>query len=149
LLYAVSHLVGYPLGMDEIERFRQLGSRTAGHPERELHIGVETTTGPLGQGLANAAGMAIAEKVLAATFKRAGHEVVDRCAWVGAGAGCLREGSAHEACPRAGTLGLGKRITFWDDNGISIDGKTEGWFADDTPARFRAYGWHVVENVDG
>src|SRR5690606_4018879 len=149
LLYAVAHLTGYPLGMDEIERFRQLGSRTAGHPERELHIGIETTTGPLGQGLANAVGMAIAEKVLAATFNREGHEIVDHYTWVFAGDGCLMEGISHEACSLAGTLGLGKLITIWDDNGISIDGKTEGWFTDDTPARFRAYGWHVVENVDG
>ena len=149
LLYAVAHLVGYPLGMDEIERFRQLGSRTAGHPERELAIGIETTTGPLGQGLANAVGMAIAEKVLAARFNRDGHEIIDHYTWVFAGDGCLMEGVSHEACSLAGTLGLGKLITFWDDNGISIDGPTEGWFTDDTAARFRAYGWHVIENVDG
>jgi len=149
LLYAVAHLTGYPLGIDEIERFRQLGSRTAGHPERELHIGIETTTGPLGQGLANAVGMAIAEKVLAATFNREGHEIVDHYTWVFVGDGCLMEGVSHEACSLAGTLGLGKLIALWDDNGISIDGRTEGWFTDDTPARFRAYGWHVVENVDG
>ncbi|MFS8609614.1 MAG: thiamine pyrophosphate-dependent enzyme, partial [Gammaproteobacteria bacterium] len=149
LLYAVLHLTGYPLGIDEIERFRQLGSRTAGHPEREVHIGIETTTGPLGQGLANAVGMAIAEKVLAAHFNRDGHEIVDHYTWVFAGDGCLMEGVSHEACSLAGTLKLGKLIVFWDDNGISIDGKTEGWFTDDTPARFRAYGWHVIESVDG
>jgi len=149
LLYAVLHLTGYPLGIDEIERFRQLGSRTAGHPEREAHIGIETTTGPLGQGLANAVGMAIAEKVLAAHFNRDGHEIVDHYTWVFAGDGCLMEGVSHEACSLAGTLKLGKLIVFWDDNGISIDGPTEGWFTDDTPARFRAYGWHVIDNVDG
>src|SRR5690606_35861829 len=118
-------------------------------PEREVHIGIETTTGPLGQGLANAVGMAIAEKVLAASFNRDGHAVVDHHTWVFVGDGCLMEGVSHEACSLAGTLGLGKLIAVWDDNHISIDGPTEGWFTDDTPARFRAYGWHVIEGVDG
>jgi transketolase len=149
LLYALVHLSGYPLPMEEIERFRQLGSRTAGHPERELEIGIETTTGPLGQGLANAVGMALAEKVMAATFNRPGAEIVDHRTYVFLGDGCLMEGISHEACSLAGTLGLGKLIGFYDDNGISIDGATGGWFTDDTAARFRAYGWHVVEAIDG
>ncbi|HEX7081051.1 MAG TPA: transketolase [Gammaproteobacteria bacterium] len=149
LLYAVAYLTGYPLGIDEIEAFRQLGSRTAGHPERDLAIGIETTTGPLGQGLANAVGMAIAEKLLAAEFNRPGHEIVDHYTWVFLGDGCLMEGVSHEACSLAGTLRLGKLIALWDDNGVSIDGPTAGWFTDDTPARFRAYGWHVVDAVDG
>src|SRR5690606_3845318 len=140
---------GYPLGIDEIRRFRQLGSRTAGHPEREVEIGIETTTGPLGQGLANAVGMALAEKVLAATFNRDDAEIVDHYTYVFVGDGCLMEGISHEACSLAGTLGLGKLIAFYDDNGISIDGSTQGWFTDDTPRRFEAYGWHVVSNVDG
>lgn len=149
LLYAVAYLTGYPLGIEEIEAFRQLGSRTAGHPEREIEIGIETTTGPLGQGFANAVGMAIAERTLAANFNRPGHEIVDHHTYVFLGDGCLMEGVSHEAASFAGTLGLGKLIAIYDDNGISIDGKTSGWMADDTPARFRAYGWHVVDAVDG
>jgi transketolase len=149
LLYAVAHLTGYPLALDELKCFRQLNCRAAGHPERELQIGIETTTGPLGQGLANAVGMAIAEAHLAATFNRPGHTVVDHYTYVFAGDGCLMEGISHEACSLAGTLGLGKLIVFYDDNGISIDGATRGWFTDDTPKRFEAYGWHVVPNVDG
>jgi transketolase len=149
LLYALLHLTGYPLTMDEIRRFRQLGAHTAGHPEHEPHLGIETTTGPLGQGLANAVGMALAEKVLAATFNRPGHTIVDHHTWVFLGDGCLMEGISHEACSLAGTLKLGKLICFYDDNGISIDGEVEGWFTDDTPKRFAAYGWHVVPGVDG
>jgi transketolase len=149
LLYAVAHLTGYALGLDELKAFRQFGSRTAGHPERELEIGVETTTGPLGQGLANAVGMALAEKILAATFNRPQFAIVDHHTYVFLGDGCLMEGVSHEACSLAGTLALGKLIAFYDDNGISIDGPTRAWFTDDTPARFRAYGWHVIERVDG
>ncbi|ROR34163.1 transketolase [Inmirania thermothiophila] len=149
LLYALLHLSGYDLGIEDIKNFRQLGSRTAGHPEYGLTPGVETTTGPLGQGITNAVGMALAEKVLAARYNRDGHTIVDHYTYVFAGDGCLMEGVSHEACSLAGTLGLGKLIVFWDDNGISIDGEVEGWFADDTPARFEAYGWHVVRDVDG
>jgi transketolase len=149
LLYALLHLTGYPLSMDEIRSFRQLGSRTAGHPEHESALGIETTTGPLGQGLANAVGMALAEKLLAARFNRPGFEVVDHHTYVFLGDGCLMEGISHEACSLAGTLKLGKLIGFFDDNGISIDGKVPGWCADDVPKRFEAYGWHVVPNVDG
>jgi transketolase len=149
LLYAVAYLTGYPLELDELKCFRQLNCRAAGHPERELAIGIETTTGPLGQGLANAVGMAIAERHLAATFNRPGHAVVDHHTYVFAGDGCLMEGISHEACSLAGTLGLGKLVVLYDDNGISIDGATRGWFTDDTPKRFEAYGWHVVPNVDG
>jgi transketolase len=149
LLYSLLHLSGYPLSMDEIRHFRQLGYHTAGHPEYEPKLGIETTTGPLGQGLANAVGMALAERVLAARFNRPGFELIDHHTWVFAGDGCLMEGISHEACSLAGTLGLGKLIVFYDDNGISIDGEVEGWFTDDTPARFRAYGWHVVPGVDG
>ncbi|MEQ1801218.1 MAG: transketolase [Gammaproteobacteria bacterium] len=149
LLYSVLNLTGYPLSLDDIRRFRQLGSHTAGHPERDLHLGIETTTGPLGQGLANAVGMALAEKLLAAEFNRPGFPVVDHRTWVFLGDGCLMEGISHEACSLAGTLGLGKLICLYDDNGISIDGHVANWFTDDTPARFRAYGWHVVAGVDG
>ncbi len=149
LLYSVLHLTGYPLGIDELKNFRQFGARTAGHPEREIEIGVETTTGPLGQGLANAIGMALAEKKLAAEFNRPGHEVVDHHTWVFLGDGCLMEGVSHEACSLAGTWGLGKLICFYDDNGISIDGEVAGWFTDDTPKRFEAYGWQVMRAVDG
>lgn len=149
LLYSLLHLSGYPLGMDEIRNFRQFGYRTAGHPEYEPELGIETTTGPLGQGLANAVGMAIAERALAARYNRPGFEVIDHHTWVFTGDGCLMEGVSHEACSLAGTLGLGKLIVFYDDNGISIDGEVEGWFTDDTPARFGAYGWHVVPGVDG
>ncbi|MDX1434813.1 MAG: transketolase [Gammaproteobacteria bacterium] len=149
LLYAVLHLTGYDLPMNEIERFRQLGSMTPGHPEFGDAPGVETTTGPLGQGLANAVGMAIAERALAARFNRDGHTVVDHYTYVFTGDGCLMEGISHEACSLAGTLGLEKLIVFYDDNGISIDGEVAGWFTDDTPARFRAYGWNVIAGVDG
>ena len=149
LLYSVLHLTGYPLGLDELRNFRQLGSRTAGHPEREIEIGIETTTGPLGQGIANAVGMALAEKKLAAHFNRPGHEIVDHFTWVFLGDGCLMEGISHEACALAGTWGLGKLICFYDDNGISIDGEVQGWFTDDTPKRFEAYGWQVIRAVDG
>ena len=149
LLYSVLHLTGYPLTLDELRNFRQLGARTAGHPEHEIAIGVETTTGPLGQGLANAVGMALAEKLLAAEFNRPGHEIVDHMTWVFAGDGCLMEGISHEACSLAGTWGLGKLVCFYDDNGISIDGEVAGWFTDDTPKRFEAYGWQVIRGVDG
>ncbi|MEE8305819.1 MAG: transketolase [Gammaproteobacteria bacterium] len=149
LLYAVTHLCGYPLSIEEIKDFRQLGSRTAGHPEYELDIGIETTTGPLGQGLANGVGMALAERLLGAQFNRPNFDVVDHHTYVFLGDGCLMEGISHEACSLAGTLGLGKLICLYDDNGISIDGEVDSWFSDDTPARFRAYGWHVVEAVDG
>ena len=149
LLYSVLYLTGYPLKIDEIKNFRQLGSRTAGHPEVEHHLGIETTTGPLGQGLANAVGMALAEKMLAAQFNRPGYEVVDHHTWVFLGDGCLMEGISHEACSFAGTLGLGKLVAFYDDNGISIDGHVHDWFTDDTPKRFEAYGWHVIPAVDG
>lgn len=149
LLYALLHLTGYPLGIDEIRKFRQLGSRTAGHPEHEPSVGIETTTGPLGQGLGNAVGMALAEKMLAAQFNRPGFPVVDHHTYVFVGDGCLMEGISHEVCSLAGTQQLGKLIAVYDDNGISIDGKVKGWFTDDTPKRFEAYGWHVVPNVDG
>jgi len=149
LLYSLLHLTGYPLTMDDIRAFRQIGSHTAGHPEHDLHLGIETTTGPLGQGLANSVGMALAERVLAANFNRPGHEIVDHHTYVFLGDGCLMEGISHEACSLAGTLQLGKLIAFYDDNGISIDGEVHGWFTDDTPRRFEAYGWHVVPNVDG
>jgi transketolase len=149
LLYSLLHLTGYDLSIDDLKSFRQLHSRTPGHPEYGYAPGVETTTGPLGQGITNAVGMAIAEKVLAASFNRPGHPIVDHTTWVFLGDGCLMEGISHEACSLAGTLGLGKLIAFWDDNGISIDGEVEGWFTDDTPARFEAYGWHVVRDVDG
>ena len=149
LLYSLLHLSGYPLPLEQLKRFRQLGSHTAGHPERDLSVGIETTTGPLGQGLANAVGMALAEKVLAAHFNRDGFTVVDHHTWVFLGDGCLMEGISHEACSLAGTLGLGKLICFYDDNGISIDGEVRGWFTDDTPKRFEAYGWQVIRAVDG
>ena len=149
LVYSLLHLAGYDLPREELESFRQLHSRTPGHPEYRLTPGVETTTGPLGQGLANAVGMAVTERLLAARFNRPGHEVVDHRTFVFAGDGCLMEGISHEACSLAGTLGLGKLVVIYDDNGISIDGRVEGWFTDDTPARFEAYGWHVVRGVDG
>jgi transketolase len=149
LLYSLLHLTGYPLTMEDLQKFRQLGSHTAGHPEHDPRLGIETTTGPLGQGLANAVGMALAEKHLASLFNRPGHEIVDHRTWVFLGDGCLMEGISHEACSLAGTLKLGKLIGFYDDNGISIDGEVHGWFTDDTPKRFEAYGWHVVRNVDG
>ena len=149
LQYALLHLTGYDLPMEEIKRFRQLHSKTPGHPEYGYAPGIETTTGPLGQGITNAVGMAIAEKVLAAEFNKPGHEIVNHHTYVFLGDGCLMEGISHEACSLAGTLGLGKLIAFYDDNGISIDGHVEGWFTDDTPKRFEAYGWHVIPNVDG
>ena len=149
LIYSLLHLTGYDLSIEDLKNFRQLHSRTPGHPEYGYAPGVETTTGPLGQGITNAVGMAIAERALAAEFNRDGHEIVDHHTYVVLGDGCLMEGISHEACSLAGTLGLGKLICFWDDNGISIDGHVEGWFADDTPGRFEAYGWHVVRDVDG
>lgn len=149
LLYSVLHLSGYDLSIDDIKDFRQLHSKTPGHPELGDTPGAETTTGPLGQGIANAVGMALAEKVLANRFNRGGHEIVDHHTWAFMGDGCLMEGISHEACSLAGRLGLGKLIAFWDDNGISIDGEVEGWFTDDTPARFEAYGWQVIRGVDG
>ena len=148
LIYSLLHLTGYDLPIGELKNFRQLHSKTPGHPEYGYTPGVETTTGPLGAGVSNAVGMAIAEKTLAAQFNREGHNIVDHNTYVFLGDGCLMEGISHEACSLAGTLGLGKLIAFWDDNGISIDGEVEGWFTDDTPARFAAYGWHVV-SVDG
>ncbi|HDV9301908.1 TPA: transketolase [Escherichia coli] len=149
LIYALLHLTGYDLSMDDIRDFRQLHSRTPGHPEYGYTPGVETTTGPLGQGVANAVGMAIAEKALAAEFNKPGFNIVDHHTWLFLGDGCLMEEISHEACGLAGTLKLGNLIAIWDDNGISIDGHVEGWFAEDTAARFRAYGWHVIEGVDG
>ncbi|MDP6948897.1 MAG: transketolase [Arenicellales bacterium] len=149
LHYSLLHLAGYDLPIEELKNFRQLHSRTPGHPEYGYAPGIETTTGPLGQGITNGVGMALAEKVLAAQFNRDGHTVVDHHTYVFLGDGCLMEGISHEACSLAGTLGLGKLVTFWDDNGISIDGEVQGWFTDDTPARFRAYDWQVIEGVDG
>ncbi len=149
LLYSVLHLTGYDLPVEELKNFRQWHSRTAGHPEFAETPGVETTTGPLGQGISNAVGMALAEKLLARRFNREGFSLVDHHTWVFLGDGCLMEGISHEACSLAGTLGLGKLICFWDDNGISIDGEVQGWFTDNTPARFEAYGWQVIRDVDG
>lgn len=149
LLYALLHLSGYDLTIEDLKQFRQLHSRTPGHPEYGYTAGVETTTGPLGQGIANAVGMAINEKLLAAEFNRDGHTIVNHYTYAFMGDGCLMEGVSHEACSLAGTLGLGKLIAFWDDNGISIDGQVEGWFTDDTPGRFAAYGWQVIPNVNG
>ncbi|MES9993066.1 MAG: transketolase [Candidatus Thiodiazotropha sp.] len=149
LIYSLLHLTGYELSIDDLKSFRQLHSKTPGHPEYGYAPGVETTTGPLGQGITNAVGMALAEKTLAAQFNKPGHEIVDHRTYVFLGDGCMMEGISHEACSLAGTLGLGKLIAFWDDNGISIDGETEGWFTDDTPGRFEAYGWHVIRDVDG
>ena len=149
LVYSLLHLTGYDLGIDDLKQFRQLHSRTPGHPEYGYTPGVETTTGPLGQGIANAVGFAIAEKVLGAQFNRPGHAIVDHFTYAFLGDGCMMEGISHEVCSLAGTLGLGKLVAFYDDNGISIDGEVEGWFTDDTPARFEAYGWQVIRNVDG
>lgn len=149
LIYSLLHLTGYDLSVDDLKNFRQLHSKTPGHPEYGYAPGVETTTGPLGQGITNAVGMAIAEKSLAAEFNKDGHEIVNHNTYVFMGDGCLMEGISHEACSLAGTLGLGKLIAYWDDNGISIDGHVEGWFSDDTPKRFEAYGWHVIADVDG
>jgi transketolase len=149
LIYSLLHLTGYELSLEDLKNFRQLHSKTAGHPEFGYAPGVETTTGPLGQGIANAVGMALAEKSLAAQFNKDGHEVVDHYTYAFTGDGCLMEGISHEVCSLAGTLGLGKLIVFYDDNGISIDGEVEGWFTDDTPKRFESYGWQVLPAVDG
>ena len=149
LLYSLLHLTGYPLSMDEIRNFRQFGYRTAGHPEYEPDLSIETTTGPLGQGITNAVGMALAEKMLAAQFNRPGLDIVDHRTWVFLGDGCMMEGISHEACSLAGTLRLGKLIALYDDNNISIDGEVDGWFTDDTVKRFEAYGWQVIPDVDG
>ncbi|HFQ4952179.1 TPA: transketolase [Vibrio vulnificus] len=149
LIYSLLHLSGYELSIDDLKNFRQLHSKTPGHPEYGYAPGIETTTGPLGQGITNAVGMAMAEKALAAQFNKEGHDIVDHFTYVFMGDGCLMEGISHEACSLAGTLGLGKLIAFWDDNGISIDGHVEGWFSDDTPKRFESYGWHVIPAVDG
>jgi len=149
LIYSLLHLSGYDLGIEDLKQFRQLHSKTPGHPEYGYAPGVETTTGPLGQGITNAVGMAAAEKTLAAQFNRDGHSIVDHHTYVFLGDGCLMEGISHEACSLAGTMKLGKLIAFWDDNGISIDGHVTGWFTDDTPGRFEAYHWHVVRDVDG
>ncbi|KZY71218.1 transketolase, partial [Oleiphilus sp. HI0067] len=149
LIYSLLHLTGYDLSIDDLKNFRQLHSKTAGHPEYGYAPGVETTTGPLGQGIANAVGMAIAEKSLAAQFNQDGHDIVDHYTYAFTGDGCLMEGISHEVCSLAGTLGLGKLVVFYDDNGISIDGEVEGWFTDDTPKRFESYGWQVIPAVDG
>src|SRR5438552_8239810 len=152
LLYSLLYLSGFPLALEELKNFRQWGSKTAGHPERELHLGIETTTGPLGQGFANAVGMALAERSLAAVFNRPGHSIVDHHTYVFMGDGCMMEGISHEACSLAGTLGLGKLIAVYDDNGISIDsdkGRIKQWFTDDVRRRFEAYGWQVIPEVDG
>lgn len=149
LIYSLLHLSGYDLPIEELQNFRQMHSKTPGHPEYGYTPGVETTTGPLGQGLSNAVGMALAEKILAAQFNKPGHDVVDHYTYTFLGDGCLMEGISHEVCSLAGTLGLGKLVAFYDDNGISIDGDVEGWFTDDTPARFLSYGWHVITEVNG
>ncbi|MCG6464286.1 transketolase [Vibrio parahaemolyticus] len=149
LMYSLLHLSGYELSIDDLKNFRQLHSKTPGHPEYGYAPGIDTTTGPLGQGITNAVGMALADKALAAQFNKEGHDILDHFTYVFMGDGCLMEGISHEACSLAGTLGLGKLIAFWDDNGISIDGHVEGWFSDDTPKRFEAYGWHVIPAVDG
>jgi transketolase len=149
LVYSLLHLTGYDVSIEDIKNFRQLHSKTAGHPEYGYCPGVETTTGPLGQGVSNAVGFAIAEKILAAQFNRDGHDIIDHHTYAFMGDGCMMEGISHESCALAGTLGLGKLIAFWDDNGISIDGDVEGWFTDDTPKRFEAYGWQVIPGVDG
>lgn len=149
LLYSLLHLTGYDLPLEELKNFRQLHSKTPGHPEYGYAPGVETTTGPLGQGIANAVGMALAERTLGAQFNTAEHTIVDHNTWVFLGDGCLMEGISHEACSLAGTLGLGKLTAIYDDNGISIDGEVEGWFTDNTPQRFESYGWHVISSVDG
>ena len=149
LIYSLLHLSGYELPLSELKQFRQMHSKTPGHPEYGYTPGVETTTGPLGAGLSNAVGMAIAEKALAAQFNKESFDLVDHYTYCFMGDGCLMEGISHEACSLAGTLGLGKLIAFWDDNGISIDGHVEGWFTDDTAKRFDAYGWHVIKDIDG
>ena len=149
LIYSLLHLSGYELGIEDLKQFRQMHSKTPGHPEYGYAPGVETTTGPLGQGIANGVGMALAEKVMAAQFNKPGHDIVDHNTYVFLGDGCMMEGISHEACSLAGTLGLGKLIAFYDDNGISIDGEVEGWFTDDTVKRFESYGWQVIPKVDG
>ncbi len=149
LIYSLLHLTGYDLSIDDLKNFRQLHSKTPGHPEFGYTAGVETTTGPLGQGIANAVGFALAEKIMAAQFNRPGHEIVDHNTYVFLGDGCMMEGISHEVCSLAGTLGLNKLTAFYDDNGISIDGEVHGWFTDDTPRRFEAYGWQVIRNVNG
>jgi len=149
LIYSLLHLTGYDLSIDDLKQFRQLHSKTPGHPEYGYAPGIETTTGPLGQGITNGVGMALAEKTLAAQFNRPGHDIVDHNTYVFLGDGCMMEGISHESCSLAGTLGLGKLVAFWDDNGISIDGHVDGWFSDDTPKRFEAYGWEVIRDVDG
>ena len=149
LLYSLLHLTGYPLGIEDIKKFRQFGSHTAGHPELDLDLGIETTTGPLGQGITNAVGMALAERILASKFNKGDHSIVDHFTYVFLGDGCLMEGISHEACSLAGTLKLDKLICFYDDNGISIDGEVDDWFDEDVCARFKSYGWHVIQDVDG
>ncbi|SIO10037.1 transketolase [Sulfurivirga caldicuralii] len=149
LIYSILHLTGYDVSMEDLKQFRQLHSKTPGHPEYGYTPGVETTTGPLGQGITNAVGFALAERTLAATFNRPGHDIVDHYTYVFMGDGCLMEGISHEACSFAGTMGLGKLIAFWDDNNISIDGHVDDWFSEDVPKRFEAYGWHVIRDVDG
>src|SRR5688500_9566242 len=149
LIYSLLHLSGYAVSMDDLKQFRQLHSNTPGHPERGYTPGVETTTGPLGQGIANAVGMALAEKILAAQFNREGFDIVNHYTYAFLCDGCLMEGISHEVCSLAGTLGLGKLIVLYDDNGISIDGRCEHWFSDDTPRRFQAYGWNVIPDIDG
>ncbi|MEH6389994.1 MAG: transketolase family protein, partial [Pseudomonas profundi] len=149
LIYSLLHLSGYDLSIDDLKSFRQMDSKTPGHPEYGYAPGIETTTGPLGQGIANGVGMAVAEKVLAAQFNKPGHDIVDHNTYVFMGDGCMMEGISHESCSLAGTLGLGKLIAFYDDNGISIDGEVEGWFTDDTVQRFQSYGWQVIPKVNG
>jgi transketolase len=149
LLYSLLHLTGYDVSMEDLRQFRQLHSKTPGHPEFGITAGVETTTGPLGQGIANAVGMALAERTLGATFNREGFPIIDHWTYAFLGDGCLMEGISHEACSFAGTVGLGKLIAFWDDNGISIDGPVKKWFSDDTAKRFERYGWQVIRDVDG
>ncbi|HFE32412.1 MAG TPA: transketolase, partial [Gammaproteobacteria bacterium] len=149
LIYSLLHLTGYDLSIEDLKQFRQLHSKTPGHPEYGYAPGVETTTGPLGQGITNGVGMALAERTLAGQFNRDGHHIVDHYTYVFLGDGCMMEGISHEAAAIAGTWGLGKLVAFWDDNGISIDGHVDGWFKDDTPKRFEAYGWHVIRDVDG
>ena len=149
LLYSLLHLSGYDLSIDDLKAFRQFNSHTAGHPEYDLDIGIETTTGPLGQGIANAVGMALSEKILAANYNRDEMDIINHYTYVFTGDGCLMEGISHEACSLAGTLNLGKLICFYDDNGISIDGEVDAWFAEDVAKRFDAYGWHVIDDIDG
>ena len=149
LLYSLLHLSGYDLSINDLKAFRQFGSHTAGHPEFNRAIGIETTTGPLGQGIANAVGMALTEKIFASKYNQINLNIVDHYTYVFTGDGCLMEGVSHEACSLAGTLNLGKLICFYDDNGISIDGEVAGWFTEDVAKRFQAYGWHVIDGIDG